>query len=238
VPGGYVPGTLAFSAQMSGVTNYPAPHSNVHTPGALDFVDAALGEMVHELKVQGLFNSTEIIIEAKHGQSPINPAETNLIGHAVTSVLTGAGVGVAQNTDDDVALVWLKNQAQTNDAVTSLTTAPGQGQAAVQTVLSGGALARQFGNPLTDPRTPDLIVEPTLGTIYSHSAAKVAEHGGFNPTDTNVALLVANGVPGARYNNDPVHTTQIAPTILKALGLDPLALDAVRAEHTHTLPGF
>jgi hypothetical protein len=49
---------------------------------------------------------------------------------------------------------------------------------------------------------------------------------------------VVNGVPGARYNNDPVHTTQIARTILKALGLDPLALDAVRAEHTNTLPGF
>jgi hypothetical protein len=34
-----------------------------------------------------------------------------------------------------------------------------------------------------------------------------------------------------------VATAQIAPTILVALGLDPLALDAVRAEGTQPLPG-
>ena len=31
-------------------------------------------------------------------------------------------------------------------------------------------------------------------------------------------------------------TAQVAPTILKALGLDPQALDAVRAEGTQVLP--
>jgi hypothetical protein len=35
-----------------------------------------------------------------------------------------------------------------------------------------------------------------------------------------------------------VLTTQIAPSILRLLGLDPRALDAVRIEHTHTLPGL
>jgi hypothetical protein len=29
---------------------------------------------------------------------------------------------------------------------------------------------------------------------------------------------------------------QVAPTILRALGLDPSALDAVRSEGTHVLP--
>jgi len=34
---------------------------------------------------------------------------------------------------------------------------------------------------------------------------------------------------------DPVATARIAPTILAALGLDPSALDAVRAEGTEAL---
>jgi hypothetical protein len=34
----------------------------------------------------------------------------------------------------------------------------------------------------------------------------------------------------------PVETTQIAPTILKLLGLDPHALQAVQVEHTQVLP--
>ncbi len=248
VPGGYEPGTLAFTPQMSGSTTYPSgslPNpdfaSGDTVPGALNYVDGALDEIVNELKTKGLWNSTEIIISAKHGQSPINPAERQLIGHAETKVLANNGITQAQVTDDDVALIWLANQGQTNAAVTALMTGPGQGQANVQTVLSGSALAQQFGDPLTNARTPDLIVLPTQGTIYSSSNAKVAEHGGFNPLDTHVAMLVVNGaapLTSAAYNNDPVHTTQIAPTILEALGLNPRKLEAVRAEGTRSLPGF
>ncbi len=36
----------------------------------------------------------------------------------------------------------------------------------------------------------------------------------------------------------PVQTTQIAPTILEALDLDPEALKAVQKEHTPSLPGL
>ena len=35
-----------------------------------------------------------------------------------------------------------------------------------------------------------------------------------------------------------VLTTQIAPTVLKALGLDPNELQAVQIEHTEVLPGL
>src|SRR5271165_721437 len=41
--------------------------------GEFQLVDAAIGEFVSELKKQGLFNSTLIVITAKHGQSPIDP---------------------------------------------------------------------------------------------------------------------------------------------------------------------
>ncbi len=194
VPGAFQPGTLVFTPQMDGTLNYPAPNSSVHTPGALNFVDAAVGQMVSELKAKGLWSSTEIIITAKHGQSPIDPSALRKIGHAVSTVLTTDNhIDIAQLTDDDVALVWLANQAQTDPAVTALTTAPGQGEANVEKVFSGGALANTFGDPLTNSRTPDLIVEPALGTIYSKSGAKVAEHGGFAAPDTHVALLVVNG---------------------------------------------
>ncbi len=39
----------------------------------IQFVDTAIGDMVNELKTKHLFQSTAIIITAKHGQSPINP---------------------------------------------------------------------------------------------------------------------------------------------------------------------
>ena len=55
--------------------------------------------------------------------------------------------------------------------------------------------------------------------------------------DRNVPILVV--LPGhhnGRVIGSPVETTQIAPTILKLLGLNPRALDAVRIEHTQILP--
>src|SRR5258708_33770897 len=69
-------------------------------------------------------------------------------------------------------------------------------------------------------------------------ATKLAEHGGQFDEDTNVALLVsAPAVRGGRITA-AVQTTQVAPTILKLLGLNPQPLPAVKAEGTAVLPGF
>ena len=92
-------------------------------------------------------------------------------------------------------------------------------------------------------------MQPNVGTIYTGSKAKVAEHGGFAANDTHVALLVVNSgssESGDHQSSDserggktiatPVHTTQIAPTILEFLGLKPDALKSVRQEGTRALP--
>jgi hypothetical protein len=222
VPGGYVPGTLAFTPQLE---------------GALGYVDGALGQIVAELQAQHVMDSTEVILTAKHGQSPIDPAQLAKIGGADGTVLAGAGIAVNQITHDDVSLIWLQDQADTGAAVTALQTSISNGNPAhIQTIYSGGQLAQQFGDPLHDGRTPDIILQPQVGTIYSHSNAKVAEHGGFSDPDTHVALVVANGggKPGVT-SRAPVQTTQIAATILRALGLNSTQLDT-NGPGTQVLP--
>ena len=54
----------------------------------------------------------------------------------------------------------------------------------------------------------------------------------------NVMILVSNPGFQAKTITGPVETLQVAPTILEALGLDPDALDAARAEGTQVLPGL
>ena len=51
-------------------------------------------------------------------------------------------------------------------------------------------------------------------------------------------LLVSNPRIKAKTVTSFVETTQVAPTILSILGLDPNALTAVEAEGTSILPGF
>ena len=108
----------------------------------------------------------------------------------------------------------------------------------IEYVLAGDSLKLKFNDPLHDNRTPDLFVQPEYGTIYTTSKKKNAEHGGFSFGDTNVALVVSNPRLSARTIKTPVATSQVAPTILEALGLEAEALDAVRIEHTRLLPGL
>src|SRR5262249_4322378 len=104
--------------------------------------------------------------------------------------------------------------------------------------FAGAALALLFQDPAQDSRTPDFILNPTVGVVYANKATKIAEHGGFNEDDVHVALLVSHPAPPPAVVDAAVATTQIAPTILKALKLDPNELDAVRAEGTTSLPGL
>jgi len=154
---------------------------------------------------------------------------------------------------DDVGIVWLQpdKQSDLQKAVTSLqnnaaaihaTTLP-PGTIFNSKITSGPALSAIFGDPtvpgsIAAARAPDIFIQPDHGVIYSGSKKKIAEHGGGSLDDTHVALVVAGGFLEQREVGDLVHTTQIAPTILRALGLDPHALDAVRQEGTRVLPDF
>ncbi|MGO9577171.1 MAG: hypothetical protein ACLPTQ_22895 [Terriglobales bacterium] len=82
---------------------------------------------------------------------------------------------------------------------------------------SQGKVGRQSGRgPLVDSRTPDIIVAPNVGVVYTGGKAKVAEHGGFAYDDRDVLLIVSNPSYKPATFNDQVETRQIAPTIGKA----------------------
>ena len=79
---------------------------------------------------------------------------------------------------------------------------------------------------------------PNVGVTYTGSSKKLAEHGGFAHDDTNVVLLLSHPSFQAQTVHAEVGTAQVAPTILRALGINPSALEAVRAEGTGVLPAL
>jgi hypothetical protein len=214
----------------------------------IQYVDGAIGQFISELKKQGLFDSTLIIVSAKHGQSQIDPSRVLRIPGDVASdeppsqILSPNGVGpglpVAQADEDDISMLWLTDQSQTESSVATLAIAANENLFGQGEIFSGPSLTLQFNDPLTDSRTPDIIVAPNVGVIYTGGTKKVAEHGGFAYDDRNVLLVVSNPSYKPSTFNDQVETRQIAPTILKALGLNPNLLSAVNSEHTETLPGL
>lgn len=224
LPGnGYKDGNGTFSAGLA---------------DAMKHTDESIGKIVDELKKKNLYDSTMIVLTAKHGQSPMDPAklkitDKNLITEGVPSNL------IAQLTTDDIAMIWLTDQSKTAEVVAAIN--KNKDKANIKEVTSYVTTPSKwlFNNPAKDSRVPDIVIQPNDGVIYTKPGKKIAEHGGFSKDDTNVALLVS--VPGmdkAKKSNETVQTTQIAPTILKELGLNPDALQAVQKEHTQLLPGI
>jgi hypothetical protein len=99
----------------------------------------------------GLLDSTERSTSAKHGQSPIDPANLARIGDPITRIPPNARVNMAQNTQDHISIIWLKDLHV--DAVKALRADKnGAHTSRIQTILSGDALVDRFGNPATTPR--------------------------------------------------------------------------------------
>src|SRR5262249_40796356 len=167
-----------------------------------------------------------------------NPRATNDVKD-VTDVLGDAKIAIAQATEDDVSLIWLANPNDGQKAVEALEQSVRAGNPAhIARIIHGEALPERFGDPKTDTRTPDLIVQPIPGVIYSKSKKKIAEHGGFAADDTHSALVLSSAKLKPATVTDHVTNMQVGPTILKALGLNPSELDAVRLEGTEVLPEF
>jgi hypothetical protein len=253
LPTSYTEGT---TAKLAG--GYLADGS---TPGpvlsnALDFVDSSLGKMVQALKDGGLYTKSAIIISAKHGQSPMNPAALNRISDGkITGALNAAwAVTHPSNTslvtfsvNDDGMLLWLNDRSkeatdfarnflmQYNDASASVDGKPVVSAGLTQ-IYTGAAAAALIGVDVSDDRVPDVIGIAQYGTVYTGKKKKISEHGGDHTQDRNVPILVSGaGVPKGIANNRPVETTQVAPTILKFLGLEAEELKAVRLEGTQPL---
>ncbi|HZP61674.1 MAG TPA: sulfatase-like hydrolase/transferase, partial [Opitutaceae bacterium] len=235
------------------------------TPGpvltnALTFVDQSLGSMVTALTARGLLDRTAIIISAKHGQSPMNPAALNRIKDskiidALNAAWNQSHQGgnpnatplVAQGTDDDGLLLWLNDRSKDatdfartflagyNDPTASVDGKPVT-SAGLSQIYTGAAAAALIGVDPSDPRVPDVIGIAQYGVVYTGHKAKIAEHGGDHTEDRNVPILVSwRGAQGGTAVTTPVETTQVAPTILELLGLNPHELEAVRLEHTQPL---
>jgi Type I phosphodiesterase / nucleotide pyrophosphatase/Sulfatase len=208
--------------------------------GAFDYVDGALGRILAELDAQQLTSSTLVIVTAKHGDSPVDPASRRAIDPAlVDAVVNGVQPGLlALNTADTIELLWLKDHAQA-DAVAAALRA-NAAALGIETVYAGRQIEHIFGGALDHARNrrPDVIIQPVAGVIYTTSgvSAKKVEHGGFSPENTHVPLIVAGPRTKRTTVTRAVDLRQVAPTILKSLGIKPHELQAVRMEHTKRLP--
>jgi hypothetical protein len=244
VPKVFGMGFISFGAMQKadGYADGEATLADNATKATLDFVDKSLGRIISELKAQKLYDSTMIILSSKHGQSPIDVkrrkvVDRNIIRNAVNGVKPDL---LAHASLDTIGLLWLKDSSKTQEVVAALRAK--QFEAGIQKIYWGENARNLVGLPTDDSRSPDIVIQCELGAFYADNLdspatkALLAEHGGMLDEDTNVPLVVSFNGGNGSVNRSFVTTNQVAPTILKALGIPANKLRAVQIERTAALP--
>ena len=227
---------------------------------ALNYVDAQVGRMLTQIRKDGLSGTTSIILTAKHGQSPQDPRKlvtikdgpiVAAINAAWTKKHPHAKDLIVAGTNDDLWQSYLSDNSQaaadfvksylwshTADGLTVDSTSVTVPHSGLTQIWAGAGAAKFFGVPTSNGHYPDVFGKVREGIVYA-KPKKLAEHGGMNADDQHVLMLVdAPGTHRHQVVTAPVETTQVAPTILKLLGLNPHDLRAARVEGTAVLPGL
>ena len=86
---------------------------------------------------------------------------------------------------------------------------------------------------------PDIVLQPRAGVVWtSEGDRSLMFHGGMLDEDTHVALMISGAQLTGRSDPTYVPTTQLAPLLLRALGMEKFDLGALHLEHSPALPGI
>jgi Type I phosphodiesterase / nucleotide pyrophosphatase len=203
------------------------------------FTDEAIGRIIQSLKDKHLYDSTWIIVTSPYGHAPIDLRKRRMIPIAeLTAVANSIQPGLAAHVSGgDVGMIWLRDSSMTAAVVKAY----GDRSAAlgIQEIYSGAKLGLTLNPTDQDTRMPDIILQPELGVAWiSPTDTAQATYGGMLDEDTHVALLVAGSQLTGRIDKTWVPTSQLAPLLLRALGIEKFDLQALHREHTPALPGI
>jgi hypothetical protein len=206
---------------------------------SLAFTDEAIGRIIQRLKDRHLYDSTWIIVTSPYGHAPIDQRKRRIIPIAeLTAVANSIHPGLAAHVSGgDVGMIWLREPSM----IPAVVKAYGDKSAAlgIEEIYSGPKLGLTLNLPDQDTRMPDIILQPELGVAWVSPADPApATYGGMQDEDTHVALLVAGSQLTGRVDKTWVPTSQVAPLLLRALGIEKFDLQALHREHTPALPGI
>ena len=212
-------------------------------PPWLAHIDASIVRIIAAVKQAGLYDSTWIVVTSPYGRSPLDSTLTPVFrsavpGAAIAAVPDAFGPDIVRHIAlGRLALLWLSDSAQA--AALAHAYARRAASLGIAEIDPADRIALRFNLPAQDSRMPDLILVPREGVVWTEAKNGDGQlPAGFGEKDAHVPLLISGAQLTPRLDKTMVPTSQAAPLILRALGMEKFDLEALRREHTPALPGI
>jgi hypothetical protein len=178
-------------------------------------LDRDLARILNAYKQAGIYNETLFVVTADHGMVPNDRG----VGAATmnTAVQQAGGEHFFQwgGTGADI---WLKNWWRARAVAEAMAKVPGVLDAANQYLLSTFA----------GPRAPDVVAPFRENTIGETVATAHGEHGGLNWGAQHIPLVMSGpGVRPGLVSQFPARLIDVAPTVLRLLGIPTAGMDGI-----------
>jgi predicted AlkP superfamily pyrophosphatase or phosphodiesterase len=189
---------------------------------ALEFLDGLMGELLKALDEMGIRERTAIVVSADHGFSEVEPARVvapaaDGDGHRL-DLLAAKGIEhFLTNTGGSSMGVFVRDKARVPDAVAALRAEPWCEAVYCQDAKAGCDRTLQSLHAYYPGRSPDVMVDLDDDAAFNYS--QPGQHGSLRHEDMAIPLFLSGAGVAAGKVAGEARLVDIAPTVLRLLGL-------------------
>jgi hypothetical protein len=204
-------------------------------------VDRNIARIVQAYKTAGIFDQTLFVIAGDHGMVP---NDRTISGDQTKALVAQAGGKYHFHTGGTAADIYLHNYWHARAVAAEFLKIPGVAASYYQVRPKGkneyvpapglsidpklDAAYRYLLDTIVGPTAPDVVVPFRENTIGTASTSAHGDHGGLNWGAQQVPLLFSGpGVPAGVVSQAPARLVDVAPTIVRLMGLPPGSMDGI-----------
>jgi predicted AlkP superfamily pyrophosphatase or phosphodiesterase len=204
-------------------------------------IDRNLGRIVNAYRSAGIFDQTLFVIAGDHGMVP---NYRTVAGATTKAVTREAGGQYMFHTGGTAADIYLHNYWHARAVAEAQLKVPGVAAAYYATDPHGqreyvaapgmdidpalDAAYQYMLNTYLGPTSPDVFAPFRENTVGTASSTLHGDHGGVNWGAQHVPIILYGpGVPSGQVSHAPARLVDVAPTLLRLLGLQGQGMDGV-----------
>jgi hypothetical protein len=194
---------------------------------AIEFLDRMVGDLLKALDEIGIRARTTVIVSADHGFSDVDPSRvvapvSDAGGHRLAGLASRGIEHYLSNTGGASMGVYVRDKARIPEAVAALRTEPWCEAVYCEDPKAGCDLSLRSLHDYFPGRSPDVMVD--LDDDVALNYPQAGQHGSLRHDDMAIPLILSGAGVAAGKVEGEARLVDVAPTVLRLLGLPPEGL--------------